>query len=151
MPTPYDIPPSILIERLAKYLKDNIDSVRPPDWAPYVKTGVHAERAPQNPDWWYIRCASLLRKIYIRGPIGVEHLRSEYGGRKDRGTRPEHARKGSGAIIRKALQQLEEAGLVQTIKGKGRVVTPQGRSLLDSLSADIKRELEKVNPSLSKY
>jgi len=151
LPTPYDIPPSILIERLAKYLKDNIDSVRPPDWAPYVKTGVHAERAPQNPDWWYIRCASLLRKIYIRGPIGVEHLRSEYGGRKDRGTRPEHARKGSGAIIRKALQQLEEAGLVQTIKGKGRVVTPQGRSLLDSLSADIKRELEKVNPSLSKY
>jgi len=151
LPTPYDVPPSILIERLAKYLKDNIDSVRPPDWAPYVKTGVHAERAPQNPDWWYIRCASLLRKIYIRGPIGVEHLRSEYGGRKDRGTRPEHARKGSGAIIRKALQQLEEAGLVQTIKGKGRVVTPQGRSLLDSLSADIKRELEKVNPSLSKY
>ena len=151
MPTPYDVPPSILIERLAKYLKDNIDEVKPPKWAPYVKTGVHAERAPQNPDWWYIRCASLLRKVYIRGPIGVEHLRSEYGGRKDRGTRPEHARKGSGAIIRKALQQLERAGLIQTIKGRGRVVTPQGRSLLDSLSADIKKQLEKTNPALSKY
>ncbi|HDO42380.1 MAG TPA: 30S ribosomal protein S19e, partial [Candidatus Bathyarchaeota archaeon] len=134
-----------------KYLKDNIDEVKPPEWAPYVKTGVHAERAPQNPDWWYIRCASLLRKVYIRGPIGVEHLRSEYGGRKDRGTRPEHARKGSGAIIRKALQQLEKAGLIQTIKGRGRVVTPQGRSLLDSLSADIKKQLEKTNPALSKY
>ena len=143
MPTPYDVPPSILIERLAKYLKDNIDEVKPPEWAPYVKTGVHAERTPQNPDWWYIRCASLLRKVYIRGPIGVEHLRSEYGGRKDRGTRPEHARKGSGAIIRKALQQLEKAGLIQTIKGRGRVVTPRGRSLLDSLSADIKKQLEK--------
>ncbi|MCD6469597.1 30S ribosomal protein S19e [Candidatus Bathyarchaeota archaeon] len=151
MPTPYDVPPSILIERLAKYLKDNIDEVKPPEWAPYVKTGVHAERTPQNPDWWYIRCASLLRKVYIRGPIGVEHLRSEYGGRKDRGTRPEHARKGSGAIIRKALQQLEKAGLIQTIKGRGRVVTPQGRSLLDSLSADIKKQLEKTNPALSKY
>ena len=150
MPTPYDVPPSILIERLAKYLKDNIDEVKPPEWAPYVKTGVHAERTPQNPDWWYIRCASLLRKVYIRGPIGVEHLRSEYGGRKDRGTRPEHARKGSGAIIRKALQQLEKAGLIQTIKGRGRVVTPQGRSLLDSLSADIKKQLEKTNPALSK-
>jgi len=151
LPTPYDVPPSILIERLAKYLKDNIDEVKPPEWAPYVKTGVHAERTPQNPDWWYIRCASLLRKVYIRGPIGVEHLRSEYGGRKDRGTRPEHARKGSGAIIRKALQQLEKAGLIQTIKGRGRVVTPQGRSLLDSLSADIKKQLEKTNPALSKY
>ncbi len=151
MPTPYDVPPSILIERLAKYLKDNVDAVKPPEWALYVKTGVHAERAPQDPDWWYTRCASLLRKVYIRGPIGVEHLRSEYGGRKDRGTRPEHARKGSGAIIRKALQQLEEAGLIETIKGKGRVVTPRGRSLLDSLSAEIKRQLEKTIPALSKY
>ncbi|MEM2587429.1 MAG: 40S ribosomal protein S19, partial [Candidatus Bathyarchaeia archaeon] len=96
MPTPFDVPPSMLISRLARYLKDNVDAVEPPEWAPYVKTGVHAERAPQNPDWWYVRCASLLRKIYIMGPIGVERLRSEYGGRKRRGVRPEHARKGSG-------------------------------------------------------
>jgi len=141
----------MLIERLAKYLKDNVDAIKPPEWAPYVKTGAHAERAPQNPDWWYIRCASLLRKVYIKGPIGIEHLRSEYGGRKNRGTRPEHTRKGGGAIIRKALQQLEKAGLIETIKGKGRVITSEGRRLLDSLSADIKEELEKINPALSKY
>jgi small subunit ribosomal protein S19e len=151
LPTPYDVPPSILIERLAKHLKDNFDVIEPPKWAPYVKTGAHTSRAPQNPDWWYTRCASLLRKIYINGPIGVEHLRAEYGGRKDRGTRPEHTKKGSGAIIRKALQQLEKAGLVETIKGEGRVITSEGRRLLDSLSAEIKRELEKINPALSKY
>ncbi|MEM2749127.1 MAG: 30S ribosomal protein S19e [Candidatus Bathyarchaeia archaeon] len=151
MPTPYDVPPSILIERLARYLKDNVDAVRPPEWALYVKTGSHAERAPQDPDWWYTRCASLLRKVYINGPIGVEHLRSEYGGRRDRGTRREHARKGGGAIIRKALQQLERAGLIETIKGRGRVITSEGRKLLDSLSSDIKKELERVNPALSKY
>lgn len=151
MPTPYDVPPSILIERLAKYLKDNVDAVKPPEWALYVKTGSHAERAPQDPDWWYTRCASLLRKVYINGPIGVEHLRSEYGGRKDRGTRREHTKKGGGAIIRKALQQLEKAGLIETIKGRGRVVTSEGKKLLDSLSADIKKEIEKVNPALIKY
>ena len=151
MPTPYDVPPAILIERLAKYLKDNVDAVRPPEWALYVKTGVHKERPPQNSDWWYIRCASLLRKVYVKGPIGVEHLRAEYGGRKDRGVKPEHTRKGSGAIIRKALQQLEEAGLVETVKGEGRIVTSKGRSLLDSLSAEIKRELEKSIPELRKY
>lgn len=151
LPTPFDVPPSTLIHRLARYLKDNVDAIEPPEWAPYVKTGVHAERAPQNPDWWYVRCASLLRKIYIMGPIGVERLRSEYGGRKRIGTRPEHARKGGGAIIRKALQQLEKAGLIKTVKGKGRVITSEGRSLLDALSAEIKRELEKVNPALSKY
>lgn len=151
MPTPYDVPPALLIERLSKYLKMNVDEIKPPPWASIVKTGAHAERPPQDPDWWFVRCASLLRKIYVKGPIGIERLRSEYGGRKDRGVLPEHSRKGSGAIIRKALQQLEEAGLVETVKGRGRMITPKGRSLLDSLSTEIKRKLEKVNPELKKY
>lgn len=151
MPTPYDVPPSALIERLARYLKNNVDSVQPPAWAPFVKTGTHAERVPENPDWWYVRSASLLRKVYINGPIGIEHLRSEYGGRKDRGVRPEHSRKGSGGIIRNALQQLEEAGLVEILKKRGRVVTPEGRKLLDLLSTEIKKELEKEIPQLKKY
>ncbi len=151
LPTPYDVPPSLLIERLSEYLKKNVDEIRPPEWASIVKTGVHAERPPQDSDWWFVRCASLLRKIYVKGPIGIERLRSEYGGRKDRGVLPEHSRKGSGAIIRKALQQLEEAGLVETVQGKGRRITPKGRSLLDSLSTEIKRRLEKINPELKKY
>ncbi|MCD6538299.1 30S ribosomal protein S19e [Candidatus Bathyarchaeota archaeon] len=151
MPTPYDVPPSMLIERLAQYLKDNVDAIRPPDWAPYVKTGVHKERPPENPDWWYIRCASLLRKIYLKGPIGIQRLRSMYGGRKDRGVRPEHKRKGSGAIIRNALQQLEEAGFIETVNGKGRKITSEGRRLLDMLSTEIKRELEKEIPELKMY
>jgi len=151
MPTPYDVPASLLIERLARYLKNNVDSVMPPEWAPFVKTGVHKERPPENPDWWYIRCASLLRKIYIKGPIGIERLRSEYGGRKDRGVRPEHTKKGSGAIIRNALKQLEDANLVKTLAGKGRIITPEGRRLLDLLSTEIKRELEKEIPELKIY
>ncbi|RJS88487.1 30S ribosomal protein S19e [Candidatus Bathyarchaeota archaeon] len=151
MPTPYDVPASLLIDRLAKYLKDNVDAIRPPEWAPFVKTGVHKERPPDDPDWWYIRCASLLRKIYIKGPIGVQRLRSEYGGRKDGGVRPEHTRKGSGAIIRNALKQLEEANLVKTVNGKGRVISSEGRRLLDLLSTEIKRELEKEIPELKMY
>ncbi len=151
MPTVYDVPSTILIERLAKYLKEYVTEVEPPAWALFVKTGVHKERPPENPEWWYTRCASLLRKIYLKGPIGVEHLRAEYGGRKDFGVRPEHACKGSGAIIRKALQQLEAAGLVETVKGKGRVVTNKGRSLLDKLATEIKKELEKEIPELRKY
>jgi len=151
LPSPYDVPPSILVERLAQYLKNNVDSVKPPEWALFAKTGVHTQRAPDNPDWWFVRCASLLRKIYVKGPAGMERLRSEYGGRKSRGMRPEHTRKGSGAILRNALKQLEDAELIETLKQKGRVVTPKGRKLLDSLSTEIKRELEKEQPELRKY
>jgi len=143
LPTPYDVPASTFIKKLAQYLKDNIDEVKPPPWAPFAKTGSHAERPPQNADWWYTRCASLLRKTYMKGPIGIEHLRSEYGGRKDRGAKPEHTRKGGGSSIRKALQQLEAAGLIETVKGEGRIVSREGRRLLDTLATEILAEMKK--------
>jgi small subunit ribosomal protein S19e len=143
LPTPYDVPASTFIKKLAQYLKDNIDEVKPPPWAAFAKTGAHAERPPQNADWWYIRCASLLRKTYMKGPIGIEHLRSEYGGRKDRGAKPEHTRKGGGSSIRKALQQLEAAGLIETVKGEGRIVSREGRRLLDTLATEILAEMKK--------
>ena len=151
MPTPYDVPPSVLIERLARYLREEVDAIVPPPWASFVKTGSHTRRPPQNPDWWFTRCASLLRKIYVKGPIGIERLRSEYGGRIDRGVKPEHVRKGGGAIIRKALQQLQAADLVEPLRNRGRVVTSEGRRLLDRLSTEIKKNLEKTQPELRKY
>ena len=116
MTTPYDVPASKFIDRLAKYLKENIDEVQPPSWASVAKTGMHVEKQPQNPNWWYVRSASVLRKVYVHGPIGLEKLRADYGGRKNFGVKRSHAIKAGGNNIRKVLQQLEAAGLVQTVK-----------------------------------
>ena len=46
------------------------------------------------------------------------------------------------------LQQLEAAGLVETQKNKGRVVTKEGRRTLDKLATEIKEELEKKLPEI---
>jgi small subunit ribosomal protein S19e len=151
LPTPYDVPASTLIKRVATYLKENVDQISPPQWASFAKTGSHAVRRPENPEWWFIRCASLLRKIYLKGPIGIIRLRSDYGGRLDRGMRPEHARRGGGSIVRKALQQLEAARFVTPFKTRGRILTKEGRQLLDKLSTEMKEELEKTLPALKKY
>mgnify|MGYP006284950765 CR=1 FL=1 len=151
MTTAYDVPADVLIQRLSIYIKDNIKEIQPPEWAGYVKTGSHAERVPQNPDWWYVRNASLLRKLYTKGPIGVSKLRKEYGGRKRRGMRPSHFRKAGGNIIRTSLQQLEQAGLVQKDHNQGRIVTGKGRSLLDAMATQIKRELDRERPELRPY
>ncbi len=151
MTTVYDVPADILIDRLSKYLKENVREVKPPEWAAYVKTGSHVERAPHNPDWWYVRAASILRKLYIKGPIGVSRLRKLYGGRKRRGVKPAHFRRAGGSIIRHILQQLEEAGLAEKDGNRGRILTPKGRSLLDALAARIKRELERQIPELKAY
>ncbi|MBT8171373.1 30S ribosomal protein S19e [Candidatus Bathyarchaeota archaeon] len=151
MPTPYDIPASVLIERLANYLKEEVDEINPPTWSSFAKTGIYAQRPPRNPDWWFVRSASILRKIYVKGPIGIELLRQEYGGRVDRGARPEHARKGGGAIIRNVLKQLQSAGFILSQRNEGRVLTSKGRQLLDRLSTELKRQLEKTLPELAKY
>jgi len=151
LPTPYNIPASLFIQRLAKYIKDNIDQVQPLPWSSIVKTSSHTQRQPEDPEWWFTRAASILRKIYLHGPIGTEHLRAEYGGRKSKGSIREHARKGGGSNIRKIMQQLEEAELIETAKNKGRTITKKGRRTLDRLAAEIQNELEKKQPELKKY
>ena len=143
LPTPYDLTASIFIKRLAQYLKENVDQVQPPPWAATAKTSVHTQQQPEDPDWWFTRSASILRKVYIKGPIGTERLRAEYGGRKKFGMRREHSRKGGGSNIRKILQQLEIAKLIETQKNRGRIVTREGRRALDRLAAQIRDELEK--------
>jgi small subunit ribosomal protein S19e len=150
MPTVYDIPSNILIRRLAQDLKSR-DEIAPPDWAPFVKTGAHKERSPDDADFWFVRCASILRKIYLSGPIGTEKLRIEYGGKNRRGTKPNKFRKSGGAIIRTALQQLERAGFVKKRGTLGREMTDIGRSYMDKLSAALKMELSEAIPELAKY
>ncbi len=145
MSTIYDVPADSLISEVAKELKEN-KKIKSPEWTQFVKTGVHKERRPENPDWWYVRCASLLRRVYIDGPVGINSLKTYYGGKKDRGTSPEKFRNGSGAVIRGALHQLEDAGLIEKL-GEGRRVTPEGISFLDKTSHKLKKDI----PELAKY
>ena len=114
MTTVFDVPADLLIKKVAEEFKNN-DKINSPAWSNFVKTGVHKERKPEDVDWWYTRCASIIRR-------------------------------GSGAIVRNALHQLEDAGYVEKVVG-GRVVTPAGRSFLDKISAEIIKDI----PNLAKY
>jgi small subunit ribosomal protein S19e len=136
MATVYDINPNELIEKAASELK-NIETIKAPEWSKFVKTGHSRDRPPYDKDWWYMRSASVLRTVYILGPIGVNKLRGKYGSKKNRGNRPEKFYKSSGKIIRVVLQQLDKAGLTEPAeKGihKGRIITSKGKSFLDKLA-----------------
>src|SRR3989344_2880645 len=127
-----DYKASETIAKVKQELK-KIDTINPPEWSKFVKTGAHKERTPVEKDWWYTRCASVLRRVYLYGPIGVSKLRVKYGGKKNRGHKPEKFYMGSGNILRKVLQQLEKAELVKYKKEgirKGRIITSKGESLL---------------------
>ena len=142
MPTPFDVPADHFVDRLARYLRENVGEVSAPPWSLTAKTGSHRERPPQQADWWFRRCASLLRKLYVHGPIGVQRLRVEYGGRLRKGRRIEHSRKSGGSAIRDPLQQLEKAGLVSKEEKKGRKLTREGIGLLNRVSADVLKEIK---------
>lgn len=109
-----------------------IKQVVAPQWAVFVKTGAHKERPPVQADWWHLRTAAVLVKVNKFGPIGTNRLAKMYGGRKNRGVKPEIKYAGSRNIIRKCLQQLESAGLIKQVQipKAGKVLTKKGVELL---------------------
>jgi len=134
-----EVSPQKLVEKLAEELKKN-ENMKPPDWSKYVKTGTSVERPPFQLDWWFLRSAAILRKIYLRGPVGVQRLRVTFGGRKRRGHKPAHHRKAGGKIIRLMMQQLEKAGYVKKVEKpkKGRVITPKGQKFVNKIAKGMK-------------
>jgi small subunit ribosomal protein S19e len=152
MATLYDVPAEALVDALAERLADR-DAIERPDWLLYAKAGEGRELPPEQDDFWERRCASLLRKVAVDGPVGVGSLKAEYGSTK-RGTNryrvaPDRKSEGSGSIIRTALQQLEAEDLVETEGSSGRVVTDAGRSLLDDTAGDVLDDLDR--PELERY
>lgn len=137
-----DIQPNKLIDAIAKELKGK-EGFEAPEWAIFVKTGMHKDRPPMKRDWWQTRVAAILRTVAKLGPIGVAKLRTKYGGKHRRGHKPARFAKGSGSIVRKALQQLEKANLIQqTTIGvhKGRTITKEGALFLNKIAENIKEE-----------
>jgi len=129
-----EVLPSKLIQKLSEELKKD-ENIKPPEWSKYVKTGVSSERPPQQEDWWFLRSAAILRKIYLYGPVGVQRLRTAFGGRRRRGHKPAHSRKAGGKIIRLILQQLEKSNYIQKVEKpkKGRAITSKGQRLLNKM------------------
>ena len=150
MTTVYDVPPQMLIDLTAAKLRE-LPEITPPEWAEDVKTGTHVETQPVQDDWWHVRTAAVLRKVYLYGPIGTERLSAEFGGAKDRRVKPYKAVKGSRSIVRHSLQQLESAGLIEADKNRGRIITAKGQSLLDNTAREVMKELASADPELSKY
>jgi len=141
MTTIYDMAVREYIEKLALELQKT-KGISAPDWSKFVKTGVSKERAPINSDWWFERTASILRQVYLKGPIGVNKLRNKYGSKKNRGHAPDKFFKASGKIIRTALQQLQLEGLIETqdkTVHRGRIMTNKGKSFMDKIASSSKK------------
>ena len=133
--TVYDVAGEKYTNYLALELKKNKD-FEMPLWANYVKTGSGKQRPPASPDWWYVRAASIIRQIYLKGVVGVNKLSTKYGSKKNRGMRPSIFMEGSRKVIRTILQQAEKSGLMEKVKEpkSGRKLTKKGKQFLDEVA-----------------
>ena len=134
MSTVYDVKAEPLIQAVAEKLEDDFEA---PDWTNYAKTGAKKDRPPEQDNWYHIRSAAILRRVYSDGPVGVSRLRTVFGGRTNQGHNPHHHSKASGKVIRTALQNLEEAGLIEEKEGEGRAITEKGQALLDETASSL--------------
>ena len=51
-----------------------------------------------------------------------------------------------GKVIRTCLQQLEKAGLIQSVEKKGRIITPAGQKLVDKTAVEVNPRVERPKP-----
>lgn len=120
----------------AAHLKKQGKIDKPELWE-LMKTGTFKELAPYNEDWYYIRCASLARRLYVRQGTGVGGFSKVYGDKQPRGQLPGRFKTASRGVIRSCLQQLEKIGVVEKMEKGGRKVTTQGQQDCDRIAAEI--------------
>lgn len=129
----YDVKASDVVKMAAERLKE---SIKKPAYVDYVKSGANKERVPQDPDFFYMRTGSILRQVYLNGPIGVSKLRTRYGSRKEHVVHRRHHVKSGGSVIRDAMIELERINYVKNTKA-GRVITPKGKSFMDKICKEL--------------
>ncbi|XP_037961177.1 40S ribosomal protein S19a-like [Teleopsis dalmanni] len=128
-----DVDQHAVTSSLAVMLKKN-GKVKVPTDIEFFKTGMFKEIGPDDADWFYARCASILRHLYKRRPLGVGRLCKIYGGRLRRGNRPGRFCKASGGVMRRALKALEDGKMVIRKPNGSRVLTPTLQRDMDRLA-----------------
>jgi len=141
-----DVPAADFINAYAKYLKKS-GTIELPKWVDIVKTGIHKELPPSNPDWFFIRTAALARKVYLNtgDQRGVKTYKKVFGGKQSRGSHPPITVTGSESVIRAAFKQLTKLKVVELDPKGGRKISTTGRRDLDRIASQIHKTMRAQN------
>jgi len=136
-----DVPAAAFIAAYSDHLKKT-GKIELPKWVDVIKLGRYKELAPINPDWYYVRAATIARRVYLEKGIGVSSLAKSFGGKHRRGVRRSHWKPGARGVIKHCLKQLEGLGvLLKEPKTGGRKITPTGQRDLDRIAGQVKSKL----------
>ncbi|EZG79925.1 putative 40S ribosomal protein S19 [Gregarina niphandrodes] len=130
-----DVPADQFIKKCARHLKDS-GFFEIPKWAEYAKSGCSRELSAHDDDFFYIRAASILRKMAFNAKeCGVGRLAHVYGGSQNRGVQPCHHRMASRKVIRYCIRQLQSMELVEAFGDKQkRRLSVKGQRCIDQIA-----------------
>eukprot|EP01064_Diplonema_japonicum_P038840 TRINITY_DN955_c0_g2_i1.p1 TRINITY_DN955_c0_g2~~TRINITY_DN955_c0_g2_i1.p1 ORF type:complete len:173 (+),score=51.57 TRINITY_DN955_c0_g2_i1:63-521(+) len=124
------------VKQYAAYLKKQ-GKIHVPKWTDIAKTGIQCELAPNDPDWFYTRVASVARQVYFRPGSGIGGLKKRYGSSYQKNCIRPHFQKAAGSPIRKALQALEDLGILEKRPNGGRQITDKGAQDMDRIAGAV--------------
>ena len=124
------------VKAMASHLKQE-GKLFVPRCSELIKTSHGRERAPQNPDWYYVRCAAVLRAIYLRPGTGYGGLSKRFSNKKNRGSQPEQYQKAARGPLHWCCRSLEGLKLIQKGKTSGRIITKDGRKKVDTVAFNV--------------
>eukprot|EP01006_Ploeotia_vitrea_P000855 TRINITY_DN103781_c0_g1_i1.p1 TRINITY_DN103781_c0_g1~~TRINITY_DN103781_c0_g1_i1.p1 ORF type:complete len:145 (+),score=8.25 TRINITY_DN103781_c0_g1_i1:21-455(+) len=133
-----DVDAAKFVAAYAEVLKNN-DKFIVPKWVEVVKTGVHKELAPYDPDWYFIRAAAIARAVYLKPGSGVGSLKVKFGSSGRKSSKGDHHRNAAGGIIRNCLMTLDELKITEPTANGGRKITRVGQQALDLIAGQIAR------------
>ncbi|KAL1405159.1 Protein component of the small (40S) ribosomal subunit [Vanrija albida] len=136
MPGVRDVSAEEFIKAYSSHLKRS-GKLEIPTWVDIVKTGAQKELAPYDPDWYYVRAASVARHIYLRKHVGVGALAKLHGTKHRRGVRPGHHRDSATGVERSVVQALEKIGVLEAHPDGGRKISQDGMRDLDRIATAV--------------
>jgi len=123
------------IKGFAAHLKTQ-GQLEVPEFVDYTKTSSAKTLAPQDPDWYYVRSAAVLRRVYLRPFTGIGGLSKVFGSAYGK-SRPMHFRTAAKGVLRHVLQSLEKLGLLTKSDDGGRVITKAARRDCDRVAMKV--------------
>ena len=132
-----DVAANKWVRAMALHLKQS-GKLFVPNCAELMKQSTGNERAPQNVDWYFFRCAAVLRRVYVRPGTGYGGLAKAFAILKNNGSRPEKTVKASRGLLHWACRSLEGLKLLGKGKESGRVLTREGKRKCDAIAFNVK-------------
>ena len=144
-----DVSANKWIRAMAQHLKQS-GKLFVPSCTELVKQSHGNQRAPQNPDWYFYRCAAVLRRIYVRPGTGYGGLSKAFAIKKNNGSRPEKTVRASTGLLHWACRSLEGLKLIGKGKESGRILTKDGRRKCDAIAFNVKSGRKAVGTGAGK-